>query len=121
MGTIFLHPLKLNLIFLCLWRAGIMVMTKHQTVISILELRSLLASLLDHRLNICIRFRLVGEMWQPHHMRVLRLTEKGVLLNDEVKNTLVSIPDLAQIMQFEIDVQFQVYQPHYHYEVSPFS
>ena len=95
-------------------------MTKNQSVISILELRSLLASLLNNHLNICIRFRLVGEMWQSHHMRVLKLTEKGVLLNDEVKNRLISIQDLSQVMQFEIDVQFQIYQPHYHYEVSPF-
>jgi hypothetical protein len=97
---------------------GAVIETKNNEV-TVLELRRLLHSLKDLRPDICIRFRLMGEMWQNNHMRVLQPSEKGVALNDERTNQLVFIRDLNMVMQFEIDRTFQQYQPHFHYSVNP--
>ena len=96
------------------------MMTKTENLVSVPELKRILTTIIDHNLNICIRFRLVGEMWQTGYMRILKLTGKGVLLNDELKNKLISISDLSQIMQFELDSSLHQFQPHFHYEVSPY-
>lgn len=90
-----------------------------QNPISLLELRRLLHELRDFGLDIGIRFRLIGEMWQPLHHQVLHLTEHGVALRDPASNKLLIIPDLSQVMQFEIDQPYQQYQPHFHYAVDP--
>ena len=96
-------------------------MTNTENPLNIAQLKSLLATIADNKLNICVRFRMVGEMWQPNFMRVLKLTEEGVLLNDPIKNKLITVRDLRQVIQVELDSQFQYYQPHFHYEVSPYS
>jgi hypothetical protein len=92
---------------------------KVKTLISSLELKRLLVEIAGKRPDVCMRYRLLGEMWQRNFMRVLKVTDKGVMLNDEVKNKLLSIHDLTSIVQFEIDVKFQEYQPHFHYDVTP--
>jgi hypothetical protein len=92
----------------------------NKTLISVLELRRLMIDLSENRPDICIRFRLLGELWNVHFMRVMRITEKGAVLFDET-NALVSISDLNFVMQFEIDKPFQGFQPYYHYEVTPVS
>ena len=84
-----------------------------------LELRRLLFEIKDLRPDICVRFRFMGEMWQTHFHRVIKLTEKGVVLNDEKSNKLVFVQDLNQVMQFEMDQTFQKFQPHHHYTVDP--
>lgn len=94
-------------------------MPKNNQVLSIHHLRMLLTSIIDNKLQVCIRFRLLGQMWQPRHMRVLKLTEKGVILNDEQNNRLITVADLGQVMQFELDSSLYQYQPHNHYEVVP--
>jgi hypothetical protein len=94
-------------------------MTKTYNLISVSELKRLLITITDHGLNVSIRFRLVGEMWQSNYMRILKVTEQGVLLNDEVKNKLIALRDLSQVMQFELDSSIHTYQPHFHYDVSP--
>ena len=88
-------------------------------VISVIELKKLLIELKEKRPDICIRFRLLGEMWARNFMRVILVTAKGVLLNDEVTNEAISIANLTNIMQFEIDNRFQSFHPHFHYEVMP--
>lgn len=85
--------------------------------ISVLELKRLLVELRDKRPDICIRFRLIGRMWLLHFMRIIHITDRGVVLNEEVSNTLVTVRDLGNVIQFEIDHQFQNYRPHYHYDV----
>jgi hypothetical protein len=85
--------------------------------VPVLELRRLLHELKDLRPDICIRFRLIGEMWQTFHLRIVKVTEKGVALNDEHTNKLMFIRDLKHVMQFELDKAFQQYQPHFHYVV----
>jgi hypothetical protein len=95
-----------------------MEVTVNKTLISVLELRRLMVELLEKRPDICIRFRLLGELWNVYFLRVMRVTGKGALLFDE-QNNIVSISDLNFVMQFEIDRPFQSFQPYYHYEVTP--
>jgi hypothetical protein len=85
--------------------------------VSVLELKRLLVELCDKRPDICIRFRLLGEMWFQHFMRIVLVTEEGVILNNEVSNKLFRVRDLANVMQFEIDRRFQNFRPHYHYDI----
>ena len=77
-----------------------------------------MVDLIEKRPDICIRFRLLGELWHTNLMRVIRTTEKGAVLLDEAQG-LVSVSDLNFVMQFEIDKPFQGFQPYYHYEVTP--
>jgi len=92
--------------------------TLNRTLISVLELRRLLFDLLEKRPDICVSFRLLGELWNVNFLRVMRMTEKGGIFFDEAHG-LVSVSDLNFVMQFEIDKPFQVFQPYYHYEVTP--
>jgi len=97
-----------------------MEVTLNKTLISVLELRRLMVDLSEKRPDICIRFRLLGEMWNVNFVRVIKLTERGVVLMDDLRG-LQSISDLNFVMQFEIDKAFQGFQPYYHYEVTPVS
>jgi hypothetical protein len=92
---------------------------KSKSLISVLELKRLLVDLQSKRPDICIRYRLLGEMWEVNSMRVIHVTEKGAILNDETRNKLVNLQDISSVMQFEIDAPFQGFQPHYHYNVQP--
>lgn len=95
-----------------------MEITLHKTLISVLELKRLISDLSEKRPDICIRFRLLGELWAVHFISVIKLTEKGGLFFDD-NNNIISISDLNFVMQFEIDKPFQTFQPYYHYEVTP--
>lgn len=95
-----------------------MEVTMNKTLISVLELRRLMVDLSEKRPDICIRFRLLGELWTVNFLKVVRLSDKGVVLFDDVHG-LVSVSDLNFIMQVEIDKPFQGFQPYYHYEVTP--
>lgn len=86
-------------------------------LISVLELRRLLYTIVDNRLDACFRYRFLGEMWQPNFLRIVGASEKGFLLNDEVTNSFKCLPDLSQIMQFEIDVGVHNFLPHNHYDL----
>lgn len=90
---------------------------KEPQTIAVLELKRLLTELKEHRPDICIRYRLIGQMWAQNFGRVVELTDKGVMLSDEPSKRLVSIPDVSHIMQFELDKAFQSFEPHYHYDV----
>jgi hypothetical protein len=90
--------------------------TKNQ--ISVLELKRLLVTISDNSMPICFRYRIMGEMWQPHFMRVVRTTEKGVVLNDETQNKMLVVSDLTQIIQFELDGRIHTFEPNYHYDLS---
>ncbi len=85
--------------------------------ITVTELKRLLVAIVETRSAICFRFRKVGEMWYPNFLRVLKVTEKGIILNDEVKNKLFSL-DLSSVMQFELDGPLYGFEPHFHYDVS---
>lgn len=85
--------------------------------VEVLALRRLLVELKEHRPDICLRYRLLGQMWATHFLRVIQVTEHGALLNDEGSRQLVHIQDLSLIMQFELDKTFQSFQPYIHYDV----
>lgn len=85
--------------------------------IGVLVLRRLLFELKEHRPDICFRYRLIGQMWAHNFLRVIQVTEKGVLLNDETSGKFVTIPNLSQVIQFELDKPFQLFQPYFHYDV----
>lgn len=85
--------------------------------IQVLELRRLLYELKDQRPDICVRFRLLGEMWQPSFSRVFKLTESGVILINE--KDVIEVKDLREIIQFELDARYQNYHPYNHYSLEP--
>lgn len=89
-----------------------------KTLLSATELKRIIIDIKEHGPDTCIRFRLIGEMWQVNMMRIITVTENRVLIHDGIANRLLSI-DLNNVMQFEIDTRFQDIQPHYHYEVKP--
>jgi hypothetical protein len=91
-------------------------MTSNQ--IQALELKRLLHELKDQRPDICIRFRLIGEMWQPTFFRVVALTDNGVALFDSLSNEIAMIKDLREVVQFEIDGKYQNFHPHDHYDIN---
>lgn len=95
-----------------------MEVTLNKTLISMLELKRLLVDLSEKRPDICVRFRLLGELWGNNFLRVARVHDKGAVLLDDLLG-LVSISDLNFVMQFEIDRPFQGFQPYFHYEVTP--
>jgi len=96
-----------------------MIVRDTMRLISVAELRRMLYNLKDHKVNVCIRFRKLGEMWKTNFMRVVDLNEKGAIFNDLTINEFVFISDLEEIMQFELDGRFQNFEPYNHYEVSP--
>jgi hypothetical protein len=85
--------------------------------VAVLALKRLLVELNEHRPDICIRYRLLGQMWLDNFLRVVEISENGVVLYNETINTFVRIPELSAIIQFELDKTFQSYQPYVHYEV----
>jgi hypothetical protein len=87
--------------------------------IATLELRRLLFELKDIRQDICIRFRMLGELWQNNFHHVVKLTDDGAVFREEGSNRLLFVKDLKSIIQFEIDKPFQNYKPHNHYNVDP--
>jgi hypothetical protein len=95
------------------------ILSGTRSQISVLELRRLLVEIKEYRPDICVRYRLLGEMWSPGFMKIVMVAEKGILLSDEPANKLISLSDLSMVMQFEIDNRFREFQPHFHYEVVP--
>ena len=93
-------------------------MEKEKTI-SVLEVKRLLITIIDYNLPICFRFRLLGEMWYPNFMKVIKVTDEGVLLNDENRGKLVLITDLSHIVQFELDGRIHTFEPNFHYDLAP--
>ena len=92
-------------------------MNTSSNLISVVELRRLLYTIADGHSEAWFRYRVLGEMWQPNFLRVVQITEQGLLLNDQITNSFKCLPDLTQIVQFEIDVAVHNFLPHNHYDV----
>lgn len=90
---------------------------RSKSLISVGELRRLLIEMRDKRPDICLRYRVLGEMWVLNFTRVLHVGEHSVLLRDERNSKLINLSDISMIMQFEIDAPFHGYEPHFHYNV----
>jgi len=84
-----------------------------------IELRKLLYEIRDRKPNVCVRFRRIGHMWERDFMQVVDLGDKGVAFYSESIEEFVHVTDLSEIMQFELDVRYMNYEPHFHYEVVP--
>ena len=66
-----------------------------------------------------IRFRMLGEMWKPNFMQMVRLTDRGAVFIDDSIKEFVFVSDLADVVQFELEDRHNELQPHFHYEVVP--
>lgn len=78
----------------------------------------MLVAIADNRSGPAVRYRIMGEMWQPNFMRVLKVAESGsLLLHDPVKNNIIAVPDFSAIIQFELDGSLYDLEPHFHYTV----
>jgi hypothetical protein len=87
--------------------------------ISTTALKRLLYELKDKGPGVCIRLRMMGEMWHQNFTRIVLVTDSKILLFDEILNRTLLIGDVNRIIQFEIDNRFQTFQPFFHYDVQP--
>ena len=85
--------------------------------ISIDLLRKLLIQIKELMPEVHVRFRLMGQMWQKNFCRVFVVTETGIVLIDTVENKVEIIPNINQIIQFELDSRIQQYSPYNHYTI----
>lgn len=85
--------------------------------ITVLELKRLLIELKEKKSDVCVRYRLLGEMWAISFKSIVLINEKGLVLKDEVDNKFTAISNLSDIIQFEIDQPFQDIKPYNHYTV----
>jgi hypothetical protein len=93
--------------------------TSSNSQVSVLELKRLLFDIVDTRAEVNVRFRLIGEMWQISHNRIVTITDPAVILENEFDSRSFVVPDIGAVMQFELDRGFRQYQPHFHYSVIP--
>lgn len=92
-----------------------MVFTQHK--VQTLELKRLLYSINDSKLDIGIRLRFIGRMWLDDFVRIIELSDDSATLFDDRHSRIIMISDLSNIMQFELDSSFQQYEPNFHYSV----
>lgn len=91
---------------------------KTNTSLSVARFRQVLVAIADKKLSLGVRYRIMGEMWQPNFMRVLKVAESGgLLLHDPVKNKLIAISEISAIIQFELDGSLYDLEPYFHYGV----
>ena len=90
-------------------------------MVSVKDLKQLLIAIKDQHTDICIRFRLMGEMWKTNFMPIASVGERDAFFyfKENNNNKLVYVNDMSTIMQFEIDKPFEDFSPHFHYEVAP--
>lgn len=92
---------------------------RKKRAITSLELKRILIDICDQRVDVCVRFRLTGQMWYDQFVRVVTVIEDRALLNDEVRQKVVTL-DLQNVVQFEIDGKFREFEPNTHYEITLF-
>jgi hypothetical protein len=90
---------------------------KSKNIISVIEFRQLLSGLADAG-YICIRYRLIGELWSNNFFHVMSVDDKTAVLRNEHSHEYRMI-EYAHVMQFEIDVRYHNYHPNFHYDVVP--
>lgn len=85
--------------------------------ISVMELKRLLHELKDYRSETLIRFRLLGQMWQPNFLKIFVVNDTGVVLIDPTNKKMEMLTSLSDVIQFELDTRYQLFQPYFHYKV----
>jgi hypothetical protein len=86
-------------------------------LVSIDELKKLLHEFDEKRANVLVRFRLMGQMWSERFMKVIKVTDAGAFFDDSGTRQYVHVPDLRNVIQFEIDTGWNSFQPYYHYQI----
>jgi hypothetical protein len=87
-------------------------------IISRLELKLLMKSIIGNRANIRIKYLIEGGTWSTCFLSVMMVTEKGIIFNDDGKNEITSLKFLDQITQLVIDHPFDGYISNLAYVVS---
>lgn len=85
------------------------------STISPTEFRAFIQTLWEHAPHIRIRVRPLGQMWQKNFSPIVHVTGSGAIIiqdGDEMKHLSV-----ADIIQFEIEGQFQGIKPLSHYNI----
>ena len=87
-------------------------------MISSLEFKLLMKSIISHKAKIKIKYFLDGRGWSDCFLSVMAVTEKGIVFNDDSNNKIKSITFLDQIKQLVIDQPFDGYNSNLAYDVS---
>jgi hypothetical protein len=87
-------------------------------LISLLELKLLMKSIINKHANIRIKCLLDGGAWTNQFFSVSMVTENGLILSDDSNRKIRSIRFLNQVIQFVIDKPFDNYNPNLAYNVS---
>jgi hypothetical protein len=87
-------------------------------IISLLELKLLVQSIINKHADIRIKCLLEGDTWHEHFFNVLMVTEQGIVLADETNSKIKSIRFMDAISQFVIDKPFDSYNSNLAYGVS---
>jgi hypothetical protein len=56
-------------------------------------------------------------MWQRDFLQIFKIDEMGAIFLNEFSGELLKLSKLYNIIQFELDHNFQQYQAHFHYNV----
>ena len=91
---------------------------KANEIISRLELKLLMKSIISHQAKIRIKYLLEGGAWSNSFLSVMMVTEKGIVFSDDSNNKMKSIKFLDQIKQLVIDQPFDGYNSNLSYVVS---
>ncbi len=86
-------------------------------IISVQELKFLVASIIHKKANIRIKCLTDGGIWTTQFYSVMMVTESGVILNDEVTDKIKSIRFIDQVIQFVLDRPFDNYNSNLTYLV----
>jgi len=78
-------------------------------IISRLELKLLMKSIIGHRAKIRIKYLTEEGTWSNCFLSVMMVTEKGIVFNDDANNEIKSLKFLDQITQLVIDQPFDGY------------
>jgi hypothetical protein len=88
-------------------------------MVSVNELKRLILSIHENQLQVCIRYRTIGQLWHPNFLRIIKITESSaVLFHDAIRKRLILLSDLSSIIQFELDGRLNTFEPNFHYLVS---
>ena len=87
-------------------------------IISRLELKLLMRSIISNHAKIRVKYLLEGGAWSNCFLSVMMVTEKGIVLNDDSNNKIKSIKFLDQITQLVLDQPFNGFNPNLAYVVN---
>ena len=90
---------------------------KASDIISRLELKLLMKSIISQKAKIRIKYFMDGGGWSDCFLSVMMVTEKGIVFSDDSNDKIKSINFLDQITQLVIDQPFDGYNSNLAYVV----